>query len=201
MDAVAAEDGISILATAAIGVAATLAVRDIDFDKIHLPTLWDVIAVAQFGILARASVDESDISDVSDVADNDKNDNSHRHHTIPIYLCGAFQQVTSSIPDVEHYQIHRDIAQLTVAADTSASFADKVLRLKSRRTKGIMALAETQEGRAEIAGVLEAYYRPMWWYTGNPEIGVAFSAEKEQYISGIKTSIPMYCSRYGRPPK
>lgn len=186
------------LTATATYLASKYAFQHVDTNKLHLPTLWDLIAATQFAPLARARVDEDQAVEPAAV-EADEEDDIDQHHTIPIYLCGSVQQVTAGIPEKAHYQIHRDLAALTVVAEASALYADKVLQLKRRRTKGVLALAQTQEGRVVIAGVLESYYRRLWWELGMPTIGDAFTIEKFPYISGVKTSVPRYCSRANKP--
>jgi len=187
------------LATTALYIGTRALLSHVDTNSIHLPTLWDILAVLYFQPLARSKVEEKEEAPAY-VEEDEADDDVHGHHTIPIYLCGALGQELSFIGTAEHYQIHRDIAALTLAAEVSAQYADRVLNLQRRRTPAVMALAQTEAGRASIAGVLEEYYRATWWGTGTPTIGDVFTREKMPYITGAKTSVAGYCSRTGSPP-
>ncbi|MBC3916477.1 RHS repeat-associated core domain-containing protein, partial [Undibacterium sp. CY18W] len=162
--------------------------------------IWDSIAIQQ--VTAKTQNDEDANSTPTDLTaeiEKEKNDKNPAHHTIPIYLCGGIKQEEyARISFANHVAIHGEIAAIGLAVILGEEYADKVLGY--RRKVRVLELAETVEGRTTIANALQAVYAATWWNTGDEPytIGFAFTASKDNYVTGVNTSLPK-CSRTNKP--
>ena len=116
------------------------------------------------------------------------------HHTIPIYLCGSVDQLTSQISWREHKLIHWGLGLIWVSVTVAEEMADRMIPFGRRTSKEIMSFADTPYGRGVIASLIGAFYQEGGFMErGIPTIETAFNASRDLYIAG-KTSLPA-CKR------
>ena len=152
---------------------------------------WDAVAVQAF----KAKAHERDTDqDIENVAAIELAQSPRRHHTIPVYMCGAIKQELAVIEHAKHVVIHAEIAALEIALNFAEDYATTVIG--RRRNDNVLRMAETREGRIVVSNGLKTVYEiGRWWnqsISPNPTIGTVFTREQPKYING-NTSLPL-CS-------
>ncbi|PAT39640.1 RHS repeat domain-containing protein, partial [Vandammella animalimorsus] len=156
--------------------------------------VWDAVANQEFR--ANSIWELIFATVVAHYLTNTPQDPYQGHHTIPVYLCGVMNgQVLSEIPRSVHNTIHGQIASIKLSLEAAEAHATRVLG--RNRSEVVLKIAQTREGRANIANALQSLYSS-WWNVGMPPIGPTFMNEKAPYVEGVKTSLP-WCTRNGMP--
>lgn len=89
-----------------------------------------------------------------------------KHHTIPIYMCGAKSQRYAHIEHDDHVSIHAKLYAGVVGLNTvSKVLVDRYLKKPGKGGRQpsdpIVLLAKKRKGREVIANFLEYFYKKM----------------------------------------
>jgi RHS repeat-associated protein len=120
------------------------------------PTIWDSLMA-----VAVRALDPSSVGTVGFTALASAVGGTERHHTIPVYMCGAKSQ-TPLVPiaKLDHYRIHG----LLDATSYAINVLGKAIQFSLNRRKAPSAkpfmkyVARTAPGRGAILGMLTSFY-------------------------------------------
>ncbi|MDR0587612.1 MAG: hypothetical protein LBG61_01350, partial [Burkholderiales bacterium] len=147
--------------------------------------LWD--ALMAMGMKSLVGSCSSDIPTLGIV--NAGFGKPEKHHTIPVYLCGAERQKLALISYSTHKKLHSEMYAYKTVSDVLGYAVDTLVFKK--KVKGVltptMRLARTRQGRAAIAGLLYTFYSSNGWFgeggSANAILNV-FPAEAAKFTAG-----------------
>jgi len=190
----------STLATNAVRVMTILAIAETATEFAENLDLLDGMIVAVIGGPAGfESMAQSDPAAYAAAAEFIGPNN--KHHTIPVYMCGAKQQEYANIPFADHAAIHAKLYAGVLGVNLVAKalinrFLKKPGAGGRKTTDPIVRLAKKRAGRRIIGNFLEVFYNENdYWNVGKrrEKIVDVFPVERREYEAG-KTSLPS-CKR------
>jgi hypothetical protein len=159
-------------------------------------SLWDAVMTMMFKAIP---VNAGMASSASFGQQFSGSSRSHKHHTVPVYMCEAKnQKPLASISSEGHKQLHSELYKFKVAGDV-VGFAVDMLVYRKKFLGGIKTptqrLGRTPQGRAAIAAGLGYFYMRHGWFEKEEAIGVVFPVAAAKFsLAGNYHSYPS-CSR------
>jgi hypothetical protein len=155
--------------------------------------------------MLRNAVSGSQTKAKSKKKEKEKKPREHRHHTIPVYLCGGIDQ-RPNMPLLEaplHSQLHSELVGFSIALEEAAQegLAQLPPAVKATWSKNdrpvIFQVAAYNEGRRVIAAALADFYNAgQWMKKGrDPTIEVGLDRETPRYVDGENTSLRLGCRK------
>lgn len=155
------------------------------------------------GAMRKAAAEAKEKAETIDEPD----DSGDRHHTIPIYLCGAEAQMPFMplLPGKLHRKLHRELVAYSILTEGAMEFGFAILPLQLKlnwygnNRLLIHQMAAYPSGRAVIAeGLREFYEEKGYSGEGLPPgvtVGGGLAGITPPYLEGTATSLILGCRR------
>ncbi len=149
--------------------------------------VWDAVAIQEFNARRHHSVEGFAYSvSAPAVATHVSTSNigPHKHHPIPMYLCGGIKQEPNMVELTfnQHVTVHNALAVVKISFEVAHGRANDIV-FGGRRSPEVLSLGRTQQGRMAIASGISAAYVPYGSW-GFPLLRGAFERERSRFISG-----------------
>ena len=130
-----------------------------------------------------------------------------KHHTIPIYMCGAKKQEYAHIDFSDHSSIHKKLYAGVLGINiVSKHYVDRYLKRPGKggrqSTDPIVLLTKKKMGRDVLANFLRYFYQVNGYYgltnknnlSSHRSLGAVYEAEARKFTANNNTSHPS-CKR------